>query len=328
MTIQISADSQAILMLCSYLGLPPKPYPAPLTLREWNPLARKLVAASLRPGNLLGGSAAEIATILGDPIDKTERLAILLDRGGALAIELDRLASLGIWAWTRADEKYPPRYRQRLRESAPMVLFGAGDQHLPGQPGLAVVGSRNVNEAGQEVAEFVGNACAQHGMVVYSGGARGVDPFSMKAALEGRGFSAGVLAHSLEKTMRQTAYRAALARGDLTLITPYSPNAGFSVGTAMGRNKLIYALADYALVIASDANKGGTWTGAIEALKHGWIPVFVVDGPDVPDGNRLLLEKGCLPFPEQFPTDNMEFQQWIQDRAKDFKPPPKQLKLV
>lgn len=29
----------------------------------------------------------------------------------------------------------------------------------------------------------------------------------------------------------------------------------------MGRNKLIYTLADYALVIASDAETGGTWAG-------------------------------------------------------------------
>ena len=38
----ISSDSQVMIMLCSHLGLPADPNPTPLTLRDWNPLARKL----------------------------------------------------------------------------------------------------------------------------------------------------------------------------------------------------------------------------------------------------------------------------------------------
>jgi len=30
----------------------------------------------------------------------------------------------------------------------------------------------------------------------------------------------------------------------------------------MGRNKLIYAMADYGLVVSADCEKGGTWAGA------------------------------------------------------------------
>jgi predicted Rossmann fold nucleotide-binding protein DprA/Smf involved in DNA uptake len=55
----------------------------------------------------------------------------------------------------------------------------------------------------------------------------------------------------------------------------------------MERNKLIYALADWAIVVASAAGQGGTWTGALENLKAGWAPLFVRNGSDVPDGNRL-----------------------------------------
>jgi hypothetical protein len=36
----------------------------------------------------------------------------------------------------------------------------------------------------------------------------------------------------------------------------------------MQRNKLIYALADAALVVNSDFEKGGTWAGAIEQLER------------------------------------------------------------
>jgi len=44
-----------------------------------------------------------------------------------------------------------------------------------------------------------------------------------------------------------------------------------SVGGAMGRNKLIYGLADFGVVVSSDHKTGGTWGGAVEALKAGGV---------------------------------------------------------
>ena len=67
------------------------------------------------------------------------------------------------------------------------------------------------------------------------------------------------------------------ARPPLCLATPYSPSAPLSVSAAMGRNCLIYCLADYAIVVASDAETGDTWAGATEALKNSWLPVFVLE---------------------------------------------------
>jgi DNA processing protein len=99
------------------------------------------------------------------------------------------------------------------------------------------------------------------------------------------------------------------------LATPYSPHASFNVGMAMARNKLIYALADYGLVIASDAEKGGTWAGAEEVLKAGWVPVFVVEGTNVPDGNRLLLKRGGIPFPESFDTSPSSLGDWLEEHT-------------
>ena len=62
----------------------------------------------------------------------------------------------------------------------------------------------------------------------------------------------------------------------------------------MGRNKLIYALADVAVVVSSAEGSGGTWTGAVEALKAGWVPVLVRDDADtaMPAGNAALIGKG------------------------------------
>lgn len=79
------------------------------------------------------------------------------------------------------------------------------------------------------------------------------------------------------------------------MCTPYSPDAPFSAGNAMGRNKLIYAQAALTVVVASDADSGGTWSGATKALKHGYGPVAVWRGDGEGPGNRLLQERGALP---------------------------------
>jgi predicted Rossmann fold nucleotide-binding protein DprA/Smf involved in DNA uptake len=308
-----STDAQTILLLCSHLGLGSNPDPAPLTLREWNSLSQQLTASGKKPGGLLDLTSGEIKTALDLPDDLAERLEALLGRRAGLAIELERLESLGIWVLTREDEDYPARLRERLQDAAPPILFGAGETTLIGQAGLAVVGSRSVDDNGKSIAEFIGAACATCGLMVYSGAAQGVDRLAMTASLEREGRAVGILADSLEKTIRNPEIRTSLAGGDLALLTPYSPKAGFSVGAAMGRNKLIYALADYALVVASEAGSGGTWAGATEALKARWIPVFVCDSPDIPDGNRQLIMKGAIPFPTPFPDSPDRLGQWLTD---------------
>lgn len=317
----MNPDSLTLLLLCSQLGLDDDTA-KPLTLREWNPLVRKMQTASIRPVDLLGLSQADLQTRLELSTEHATRITQLTERANNLQSELTRLANLGIYPLTRADSDYPERYRTRLKDSAPAVLFSAGEKALLGQPGIAVVGSRHLDEAGKECAAFVGNACGLSGLVLYSGGAKGVDTISMESALEARGTAVGVLADSLERAVR--GQKDALKRGDLCLVTPYSPNAGFSVGAAMGRNRLIYALADYAIVVASEAETGGTWTGATEALKHGWVPVFVLEHDAMPEGNKLLLQKDALAFPHPFKEPPVKLARWLQEKASSLPSQPSQ----
>ncbi len=325
--MSLSPNSQTLLLLTSHLGLSNQPDLAPLTLKDWNPLARVLQAASLRPEALLSMDASTLHSQLNLDPDLAGRIEQLLQRRAAIDLELERLAGLGIYPITRADGDYPARYLQRLKDAAPPALFYAGEPALLGQAGVAVVGSRNLDPAGQACAEYVGNACGLSGFVLYSGGARGVDTISMDSALSNRGTAAGILADSLEKAIRATPHKSALANGDLCLVTPYSPNAPFSVGAAMGRNRLIYTLADYAIVVASDAERGGTWAGSNEALRHKWLPVFILEHDAMPEGNRRLLQNGGLPFPFPFPVGYQQLPVWLAEHATGYSTPPTQLGL-
>lgn len=118
--------------------------------------------------------------------------------------------------------------------------------------------------------------------------------------------------------------RSAIRQRDLCLAIPYSPNAPFSVGTAMSRNKLIYTLADYALVVASDAEKGGTWAGATEALRSKWIPVFVLEHPNMPEGKKMLLQRGALGFPYPLNPNQLKLREWMDEQVAQIKPEPHQ----
>ena len=295
----MSDDGAVIVMLCSQLGLSDGPAAAPLTLREWNTLARKIHDSEIKyPRSLLGLSAEELAKHLGVSVAEADRIAQLLARGGSIALELEHLAASGIWCVTRADDAYPARLRDALKHRAPAVLFGAGEFEILQKPSIAIVGSRNLDESGESFARSLGALCAEHSVAVVSGGARGTDRVAMQAALEAGGHAVSILADSLVRTIRQPDVREFVTDGRLVLLTPYRPDNGFSVGAAMGRNKIIYGASDYSVVVSSDYQKGGTWAGAVETLTAGWCPVFVRSGTNVGAGNRELINKGALPLSE------------------------------
>jgi predicted Rossmann fold nucleotide-binding protein DprA/Smf involved in DNA uptake len=126
-------------------------------------------------------------------------------------------------------------------------------------------------------------------VTVVSGGARGVDSAAMSAGIVGSGTVVGVLADSLLKESGRKDYRDAIRDGRLCLMSEVHPEAKFDVGSAMARNRLAYACADAALVIECEVNKGGTWAGAMEALREG-KPVYVLKGARA---ERQLVDKGA-----------------------------------
>jgi DNA processing protein len=316
----LSDDGLALLALCSAFALPEDAAAggtSPFTLSEWNKLARQIHDSPLKQPAALHGRTADalvkdLAILPGD----AERIVQLLDRSGRLALELEGLFSRGLWAVTRVDELYPKKLRDTLKHQAPTVLFGAGDVQLLRRGGVAVIGSRNIDEAGTTFAREVGRKTAAARLPVISGGARGTDRLAMGAALDAGSPAVGILADSLERTVRQPDLRQLLLDGQLALLTPYAPAAGFSVGAAMGRNKVIYGLADFAVVVSSDFQTGGTWAGALEALKGGWCPVFARDGANVPKGNRELLKLGAAPLPEAEFSQVTDLPAWLGQHAK------------
>jgi len=290
----MSEDAKTILLLCGHLG--GDSGVEPLNQRDYNTVVRWLLENKLRPADLLADDRA-LQMAQGTGLDQ-QGLLDLLKRGVKLGFAVEKWNQSGIWVICRSDPDYPARYKTHLKDKAPPILFGAGERSLLQGGGLAIVGSRDVDAAGETFACKAAEHCARDGMPVVSGGARGVDQIAMLSALENGGTVLCVLADSLLRRSVARDARDALADGRLLLISPYHPEAGFNVGNAMGRNKLIYALAEYGLVVSSDFQKGGTWEGAKEELKReSGRTVFVRSESGAPKGNRELLKIGALAFP-------------------------------
>ncbi len=272
------------------------------------------------PGTLLGQSGDRLLPDCDLPEDLADRIAGLMDRATAVAFELDRLDQSGIKTVTVFDEHYPQQWLARLGAKAPPVLHAAGALDLLDTPGLGVVGSRDVSEAGGEVAKQVARLASRRGLPLVSGGARGVDQLAMDAAFEAAGAVVGILAESLSRKLKRPDVRTAVYDGSTAMCTPYSPDAPFSAGNAMGRNKLIYAQPALTVVVASDVDSGGTWSGATEALKHGYGPVAVWRGDGEGPGNEPLQQRGATPVSS---LDDIE-SILDAEHSRRTEPPPQQ----
>lgn len=304
MTLTLSSNTQAVLLLTSPLIAGKSPRNSDLlTPAEYKRLAKQLREIGREPSDLLTDSLPQIAEACA-PALSPDRLKGLLGRGFQLSQAVERWQARAIWVISRADPEYPPLLKKRLHSDAPSILYGCGSPTGLNQGGLAVVGSRNADDDLLSYTLEVGQLAARADRAVVSGGAKGIDQYAMRGALEAGGRVIGVLSDSLERQALNRDHRNMIVDGQLTLVSPFDPGAGWNVGNAMQRNKTIYALSDAALVVSSDVGKGGTWTGAVEQLdKYRCVPIYVRSRGEPQAGLAALKKKGALDWPNPADAD-------------------------
>lgn len=290
--MDVSRQAEAVMLLTVSFGRSDTDAARPLTPTEWGEFASWLKDKALAPDDLLKGEPSELLVQWVHPKVTPERVGALLNRGAALGFALEKWERAGLWVLPRSDPDYPRLLKKRLGRATPPILYGCGNRNLLDTNSIAVVGGRHADNADIDFAERVGQHAAACGRQIISGGAAGVDRAAMLGALEAEGTAIGILADSLLRSATSTRYRKHLMSGDLALVSPFNPEVRFLVGNAMARNKYIYCLAQDAIVVSSTPDKGGTWNGAVENLRQGWVPMAVkqTDAPD--SGNPKLVELG------------------------------------
>lgn len=312
----LTKDSLAILLICSNLGLNLKDEDSvkPYTLNQWNKLTERLINSSMKRPEAFFETDEEMwrkDLFLTD--EEIARLKKLLARAGQVGIEIEHLENLGIYITTRAEKNYPKRLKEILKKSSPLILFYSGNMTLVETKGVAVVGSRNIDEGGLNFTKKLAARCAREGLTIISGGARGVDTIAQNIALEEGGKVISILSDSLARKIKYKEIRESIMKGNLLLLSSVNPKAGFAVYSAMERNKYIYALSNFAVVVSSDNNKGGTWAGATENLKNKWVPLFVRQDDVIPKGNSKLLSMGAKPiFTETIEDRSIDIYDWLK----------------
>lgn len=287
----LSSTAQATLLLTSYFSKASSEKTKPLTNAEWGRFALWLKEKSITPADLLEQDPVPLLQGWFDSRISAERIIELLNRGHSLALAMEKWQRAGLWVVTRSDPEYPRRLKQRLKTDSPPVLFGCGNKDLLNTGGLAVIGSRNASDSDLAFTGEIGAKAAYENIAIVSGGARGVDETAMLGAIRTGGAVIGIMADSLLKAATSSKWRKGLMDGHAVLISPFYPEAGFSAGNAMARNKYIYCLADSSLVIHS-GKKGGTLNGAEENLKKAWVPLWVKQTDDKDAANADLVGKG------------------------------------
>ena len=302
--MEISLTTRAVLLLVAPLMAGGKTETR-LLLKpaEYTRLVRSLRRLKCQPCDLLGPKASELLAILERDFDR-QRLTRLLDRGMQLAMALERWQQRSIQVISRADDSYPQRLKKTLKYLSPSLLYVCGNVDLLAGGGLAVVGSRKAAPALLTYARNTGETAATADCTLISGGAKGVDQASMQGAAMAGGKVIGVMAHDLESAVLHRDNRNALLDEVLLLCSPFDPAARFQAWQAMDRNKLIYALADAALVVQSDVGKGGTWSGAKEQIeKLRCVPVYTRTAGPPSKGLRALQNLGAHRWPEPQDAD-------------------------
>ena len=277
-------------MLCTNLGIVGDC--KPLTLKEWNGLGKTVNDMGYKIADLLKNEFTEKLPILEK---QKEQIKFLISRGFSIALKLQELENKGIYIVTQFDSDYPKYLKRKLREKMPPVLFYAGDITLAGKIGIAIVGSRDVDDDGMIFAKNLAKKATKEKLVIYSGGAKGVDSISEKTAIDEGGYVVSFIGDSLSKKIRNKDVLQNIMNKRILLFSDVNPDTGFSAGRAMNRNKFIYAAAYGAFVVSSDFGKGGTWSGATENIKNAWTNIFVWSGCKK-QGNKELINKGAIPY--------------------------------
>ncbi len=189
------------------------------------------------------------------------------------------------------------RYPQLLRQitDPPLLLYLRGDADLLSFPQLAVVGSRNPDLMGREIARDFSAALAKRGLVITSGLAQGIDAAAHRGALAEDGGTIAVVGTGLDRVYptrnRQLAHQIA-ATG--AVISEYPIGTGPLRENFPRRNRIISGLALGTLVVQA-ARRSGSLITARVAAEQG-REVFAIPGSihnPLARGTHWLIRQGA-----------------------------------
>ena len=190
-----------------------------------------------------------------------------------------------------------PLYPRKLRNiyDPPQGIYVKGKLPDPDVMSIAMVGARNCSEYGRLMARKLALALADAKIPVISGMARGIDGIAQEAALEGGGYSCGVLGCGVDicypEENRNLYDKLSVSGG---LISEYHPGISPQSGQFPLRNRIISALSDIVIVVEARERSGSLIT-VDQALEQG-RDVYALPGrvcDSLSQGCNRLIRQGA-----------------------------------
>lgn len=265
------------LLLTSQLGNPERKVLTAAQLRE---LTRRMAAIP----RLTEDRDLELRDlmILGYNREMAMRILGLLEERELLEYYVNRGKKTGCIPITRVSSGYPAALRIRLGGEAPGVLWARGDLSVLDTPGIALVGSRDLNPENRRFAEEAGRQAANQELTLISGNARGADVTAQNACLRAGGKVISIVADSLVSHS---------IRDNVLYLSEDGFDEEFSAQRALSRNRCIHAMGALVLVAQANLQKGGTWDGTSRNLRFGWNRVCCFN--DGSDAAQVLEQMGA-----------------------------------
>ncbi len=188
------------------------------------------------------------------------------------------------------DHLYPKRLNNCY--DAPAMLYFKGNTDLNNQKVIAIVGTRNATSVGKAFCDKLISGLQQHGLLVASGLAYGIDIAAHKAALNHKVATVGVLGHGLDRiypALHRPYAERMLEEGGLLTEFPSQTNPDRS--NFPKRNRIIAGIAD-AVIVVEAAKSGGALITAEIANSYN-RDVFAVPGrldDEFSEGCNFLLK--------------------------------------
>ena len=270
---------RGFLLLTSHLGDPERRVLSYPQLRD---LAAKV--AAFPHADAEGELSEAHLRQIGCSEELSRRVLRLLGQEAELDWYLSRGKRQGCVPIPRIGADYPELLLFRLRGEAPGCLWCRGDLQLLGTPTVSLVGCRELGEENRLFAEAVGYQAALQGLTLVSGNARGADRAAQESCLKAGGRVISIVADQLTKWS---------PRENVLYLSEEDFDAPFTTQRAISRNRCIHAMGAMVFVAQANLERGGSWHGSVQNLRHGWSHVAVFQ--DGSEAAERLIQMGAIP---------------------------------
>ncbi len=235
---------------------------------------------------------------------------------------LKKLSDRNIWFTFPDDESYPQKLKNIY--DPPDILYVKGRLNSGlnlYNSCIGIIGSRNADIYGREMARMFARELSARGISVISGLARGIDSMAHIGALDADGYTLAVLGCGINVTYpAENAELFSRIECKGAIISEYGLDVSPSAGTFPVRNRIISGMSDGILVVEAKKKSGSLITADL-ALEQGRT-VYALPGRAMDincEGTNNLIKQGaiCVTQPDDILNDLKGEDDVVMDNCKE-----------